>query len=228
MTLRILIADDQALVRSGLRTILEDEDDLTVVGEAEDGAHAVELARRRDPDVVLMDVRMPRMDGLEATRQLAGPGVADPVDVLVLTTFDLDEYVFGALRAGAAGFLLKDAPPQQLIDAIRSVGAGLGLIAPEVTRRLIARFAEVSPAVERAAELDELSPREREVLLQIARGRSNAEIAAALVVEESTVKSHVSRLLAKLGCSSRVQAVILAYEAGLVTPGGQPTRRSST
>ncbi len=218
--LRVLIADDQALVRSGLRTILEDEPDLEVVGEAHDGAHAVELARRRAADVVLMDVRMPRMDGLEATRLLAGPGVERPVDVLVLTTFDLDDYVFGALRAGAAGFLLKDAPPEQLIDAIRSVGAGHGLIAPEVTRRLIARFAEVSPAAERAAALPELSPREHEVLLQIARGRSNAEIAAALVVEESTVKSHVSRLLARLGCASRVQAVILAYETGLVTPGG--------
>jgi DNA-binding NarL/FixJ family response regulator len=220
MTLRILIADDQALVRSGLRTILEDEDDLTVVGEAEDGAHAVALARRRDADVVLMDVRMPRMDGLEATRQLAGPGVADPVDVLVLTTFDLDEYVFGALRAGAAGFLLKDAPPQQLIDAIRSVGAGHGLIAPEVTRRLIARFAEVSPADERRGVLDVLSPRELEVLAQMARGQSNAEIAATMHLSETTVKSHVSNILTRLDLSSRVQAVILAYEVGFVTPGG--------
>jgi DNA-binding NarL/FixJ family response regulator len=212
---KVLIADDQALVRSGLRTILEDEPDLEIVGEAVDGLHAVELARRRDADLVLMDIRMPRMDGLEATRVLAAEGV----DVLILTTFDLDEYVFGALRAGAAGFLLKDAPPRELVDAIRSVGAGHGLIAPQVTRRLISRFAAISPASERADELDGLSPRERDVLLQIARGRSNAEIAGALGLEESTIKSHVSRLLAKLGCTSRVQAVILAYEIGFVTPG---------
>ena len=216
--IRVVVADDMALVRGGMKMILEADPGIRVVGEAADGAEAVEEAIRTSPDVAVMDIRMPGVDGIEATRRLQQrmPGVR----VLVVTTFHLDEYVHEALRAGAAGFLLKDAPPQQLIDAIRSVGAGHGLIAPEVTRRLIARFAAVSPAVERAHELDELSPREHEVLLQIARGRSNAEIAAALVVEESTVKSHVSRLLAKLGCSSRVQAVILAYEAGLVTPGG--------
>jgi DNA-binding NarL/FixJ family response regulator len=215
MSLRILIADDQPLVRSGLRAVLEDEPDLEIVGEAVDGLHAVELARKRAADVVLMDIRMPRMDGLEATRLLAGE-----VGVLVLTTFDLDEYVFGALRAGAAGFLLKDAPQQQLVDAIRAVGAGQGLIAPEVTRRLIARFAEVSPADERRGVLDVLSPRELEVLAQMARGQSNAEIAATMHLSETTVKSHVSNILTRLDLSSRVQAVILAYEVGFVTPGG--------
>ncbi|HWT94245.1 MAG TPA: response regulator transcription factor [Solirubrobacteraceae bacterium] len=217
--IRVLIADDQALVRSGLRTILEDEPDLEIVGEAVDGLDAVQLARRRNADLVLMDIHMPRMDGIEATRRLAGPGVEDPVDVLALTTFDLDEYVFGALRAGASGFLLKDAPPEELVRAIRVVAAGQGLIAPQVTRRLISRFAQVSPADERAAALAALSPREDEVLRQMARGRSNAEIARALQLEESTVKSHVSRLLDKLGLTSRVQAVILAYEVGHVTPG---------
>jgi DNA-binding NarL/FixJ family response regulator len=162
---------------------------------------------------------MPRMDGLEATRRLAGPGVDDPVDVLVLTTFDLDEYVFGALQAGAAGFLLKDADPEAIFSAIRTVAAGNGLIAPEVTRRLIARFAEVSPVADRRPALDELSAREHEVLLLIARGCSNAEIGESLAVEEATVKKHVSRVLGKLGLRSRVQAVIFAYEIGLVTPG---------
>jgi DNA-binding NarL/FixJ family response regulator len=213
MSIRLLIADDQAVVRSGLKAILEDEDDLEIVGEAEDGVQAVALARRRDADLVLMDVRMPRMDGIEATRELAGE-----VDVLVITTFDLDEYVFGALRAGAAGFLLKDAPPETLISAIRAVGRGQGLIAPEVTRRLIARFAEVSPR-DAAAGSDELSERERQVLLLVARGRTNAQIAAELMIEETTVKTHVSAVLAKLGLQRRVQAVIYAYESGLVTPG---------
>lgn len=217
--IRVLIADDQALVRSGLRTILEDEANLEVVGEAVDGLDAVQLARRRAADVVLMDLHMPRLDGISATRRLAGPGVEDPVDVLALTTFDVDEYVFGALRAGASGFLLKDAPPEELVQAIRLVAAGQGLIAPQVTRRLIARFAQVSPADERAAALASLTAREDDVLRELARGRSNAEIARALQLEESTVKSHVSRLLDKLGLTSRVQAVILAYEVGHVTPG---------
>jgi DNA-binding NarL/FixJ family response regulator len=221
VSIRILIADDQAVVRSGFRAILEDEPDLDVIGEAEDGRAAVELARRRNADIVLMDVRMPRLDGLEATRRLAGPGIEDPIDVLVVTTFDLDDYVFGALRAGAAGFLLKDTSPETLLSAIRAVGSGQGLIAPEVTRRLIAHFAASAPDPRRRDELEVLSQREREVLLEIARGRSNAEIAQQLFVEEATVKSHVSRILLKLGLHSRVQAVILAYETGLVSPAGQ-------
>jgi DNA-binding NarL/FixJ family response regulator len=221
--IRVLIADDQAIVRGGFRVLLESEPDIEVVGEAEDGVQAVALAHRRSADVVLMDVRMPRMDGLEATRALAGPDVApeDRIDVIVVTTFDLDEYVFGALQAGAAGFLLKDAQPEVLLEAIRAVGDGKGLVDPDVTRRLIARFAQLAPDVKRGADLARLSDRERDVLLQVASGRSNAEIARALTVEESTVKTHVSAILAKLGLRSRVQAVILAYESGLVTPGGR-------
>jgi DNA-binding NarL/FixJ family response regulator len=219
MTIRLLIADDQPLVRSGLRTILEDEPDIEIAGEAVDGLHAVELARRRRPDLVLMDIHMPRLDGIQATARLTGPGVEEPIDVLVLTTFDLDEYVFGALRAGAAGFLLKDAQPETLIDAIRAVARGHGLIAPEVTRRLIARFCDTVPQSDASATFDLLSERERDVLLQLARGHSNAEIALRLEIEETTVKTHVSRLLSKLDLHSRVQAVILAYETGLVRPG---------
>jgi DNA-binding NarL/FixJ family response regulator len=215
MSVRLLIADDQAVVRSGFRALLEDEPDIEIVGEAEDGIQAVALARRRGANVVLMDVRMPRMDGIEATRALA----EDEIDVLVVTTFDLDEYVFGALRAGAAGFLLKDAPPEVLAEAIRTVARGHGLIAPEVTRRLIARFAAVSPR-ERAAGLEDLSERERQVLMLVAHGHTNAEIGRELGVEETTVKTHVSAVLAKLGLHRRVEAVIYAYETGLVTPGG--------
>jgi len=219
--IRVLVADDQAVVRSGFRALLETEADIEVVGEAQDGVEAIALAHRRAADVVLMDVRMPRMDGIEATRALAGPDVApaDRVDVIVVTTFDLDEHVFGALRAGAAGFLLKDAQPEVLLDALRAVAEGRGLIDPEVTRRLIARFAELEHQPAGAEALATLSDRERDVLLEIAAGRSNAEIAQALVVEESTVKSHVSAVLAKLGLRSRVQAVIYAYESGLVAPG---------
>jgi DNA-binding NarL/FixJ family response regulator len=219
MSVRIVIADDQAVVRSGFRAILEDEPDLEVVGDAADGLAAVEVARGRDADVVLMDIRMPRLDGLQATRRLAGPGVQHPIDVIVVTTFDLDDYVFGALRAGAAGFLLKDASPETLTAAIRAVANGQGLIAPEVTRRLIARFAAATPDPTRRHELDKLSRREREVLLEVARGRSNGQIARRLFIEEATVKSHVSSVLLKLGLHSRVQAVILAYETGLVSPG---------
>ncbi len=219
MSTRIVIADDQAVVRSGFRAILEDEPDLEVVGDAEDGLAAVEVARSRNVDVVLMDIRMPRLDGLEATRRLAGPGVQHPIDVIVVTTFDLDDYVFGALRAGAAGFLLKDAPPETLTAAIRAVANGHGLIAPEVTRRLIARFAATTPDPARRHELERLSEREREVLLEVAHGRSNSQIARRLFIEEATVKSHVSNVLLKLGLHSRVQAVILAYETGLVSPG---------
>ena len=219
MTIRIVIADDQAVVRSGFRAILEDEPDLEVVDDAADGLAAVEVARCRSADVVLMDIRMPRLDGLEATRRLAGQGVEHPIDVIVVTTFDLDEYVFGALRAGAAGFLLKDASPDTLVAAIRAVAAGHGLIAPEVTRRLIARFAATAPDPARSHELERLSEREREVLLEVAHGRSNGQIARRLFIEEATVKSHVSSILLKLGLQSRVQAVILAYETGLVSPG---------
>jgi DNA-binding NarL/FixJ family response regulator len=214
---RVLLADDQAEVRTGLRLILQRHADLDVVGDAVDGADAIGLARRRRPDVVLMDVRMPRLDGLAATRELtAAPG--GPA-VVVLTTFDLDEYVFGALRAGAAGFLLKDAPPQRIVEAVRAAAAGAGLIAPEVTRRLVARFAQLSPARPDDERLAALTPRERDVLLLVARGRSNAEVAADLVVEETTVKSHVARVLGKLGLRSRAQAVVFAYETGLVSPG---------
>ncbi len=219
--IRVLIADDQSVVRSGLRSILEDEADLEVIGEAEDGVQAVALARRRAADVVLMDVRMPRMDGIEATRALAGPGVEDPVDVLVLTTFDLDEYVYGALQAGAAGFLLKDAQPDALIEAIRVVGRGQGLIAPEVTRRLIARFAAISPRRSGAIGGQELTGREEEVLLLVTKGHTNAQIGLALGLGETTIKSHVSAVLSKLDVHSRVQAVIRAYESGLVTPGAE-------
>ena len=219
MSIRIVIADDQAVVRSGFRAILEDEPDLEVVGDAADGLAAVEVARSRSADVVLMDIRMPRLDGLKATRRLAGPGVEHPIDVIVVTTFDLDDYVFGALRAGAAGFLLKDAAPETLTAAIRAVANGHGLIAPEVTRRLIARFAATTPDPARRHELEPLSEREREVLLEVAHGRSNSQIARRLFIEEATVKSHVSSILLKLGLHSRVQAVILAYETGLVSPG---------
>jgi DNA-binding NarL/FixJ family response regulator len=219
VSIRIVIADDQAVVRSGFRAILEDEPDLEVVGDAADGLAAVEVARSRRADVVLMDIRMPRLDGLEATRRLAGPGVEHPIDVIVVTTFDLDDYVFGALRAGAAGFLLKDVAPETMTAAIRAVANGHGLIAPEVTRRLIARFAATTPDPARRHELESLSEREREVLLEVAHGRSNSQIARRLFIEEATVKSHVSSILLKLGLHSRVQAVILAYETGLVSPG---------
>ncbi|MGH3250905.1 MAG: response regulator [Trebonia sp.] len=220
MSTRIVIADDQAVVRSGFRAILEDEPDLAIVAEAADGYDAVAAARRHHADVVLMDIRMPRLDGLRATRLLAGPAVTDPVDVIVVTTFDLDEYVFGALRAGAAGFLLKDVSPERLIEAIREVARGHGLIAPELTRRLISQFAAHSPDPERSRDLTRISAREREVLRQIALGKTNGDIARTLVIEESTVKSHVSSLLLKLGLQNRVQAVIAAYETGLVTPAG--------
>jgi DNA-binding NarL/FixJ family response regulator len=223
VSIRILIADDQAVVRSGFRMMLETEPDFEIVGEAQDGAEAIALVERRQADVVLMDIRMPGMDGLEATRRLAGPGVENPAKVIVITTFDVDDYVFTALRAGAAGFLLKDAQPEVLIDAIRQVHEGHGLIAPEVTRRLISEFAAVSPDPSERTRLDALSDRERDVLLQMARGRTNAQIGEDLFVEETTVKSHVSSVLSKLGVQSRVQAVIAAYETGLVNPGARPS-----
>jgi DNA-binding NarL/FixJ family response regulator len=218
VTIRVLLVDDQPLLRTGFRMILSAEPDLTIVGEAADGASGVEAARRLDPDVVLMDIRMPGMDGIQATRALAGPGVENPKKVLILTTFGLDEYVVEALRAGASGFLLKDAPPEDLVDAIRIVAAGEALLAPSVTRRLLDRVASrLPPATDNAIPaLSELTERELEVLKLVARGLSNAEIAEKLVVSETTVKTHVSRVLAKLEIRDRVQAVILAYETGLV------------
>jgi DNA-binding NarL/FixJ family response regulator len=218
MSIRVLIADDQALVRSGFRMILEARDDLEVVGEAENGAQAIELAQELEPDVVLMDVRMPVLDGVGATRRLLEAGSC--ARVIILTTFDLDEYVFEALRAGASGFLLKDVQPAQLVEAIRVVASGEALLAPSVTRRLLDRFAASLEASERKPppELDSLTPRELEILRLVAGGLSNAEIAAELVVSETTVKTHVSSVLRKLRLRDRVQAVVLAYEAGLVEP----------
>jgi DNA-binding NarL/FixJ family response regulator len=215
--INILIADDQAMVRSGLRMILESEPDLVVVDEAADGAQAVRIAKRERPDVVLMDVRMPEMDGLEATRLISAD--LNEVRVIVLTTFDIDEYVYGALRAGASGFLLKDAPADDLVAAIRVVAGGDALLAPSVTRRIIERFA-AGPDPDRSIEgLDDLTDRETEVLRLLARGLSNSEIAEELFVSEATVKTHVSHVLTKLGVRDRVQAVVAAYESGLVTPG---------
>jgi DNA-binding NarL/FixJ family response regulator len=219
--IRVLIADDQAMVREGFGALLAAQPDLIVVGDAADGAQAVAQARRTDPDVVLMDVRMPVMNGLEATRRLLDlpPGAHRP-SVLMLTTFDLDDYVYEALRAGASGFLLKDARAAELVHAVRVVAAGDALLAPSVTRRLIADFAtRPHGARTRPVVLDTLTPRELEVLGLVARGRSNVEIADALVVAEQTVKTHVGRVLSKLNLRDRVQAVVFAYESGLVVPG---------
>ena len=218
MTIRVLLVDDQPLLRTGFRMILSAEPDLQVVGEAAEGAAAVELARRLRPDVVLMDIRMPGMDGIQATRALAGPGVENPLKVLMLTTFGLDEYVVESLRAGASGFLLKDAPAEDLVEAIRVIAAGEALLAPSVTRRLLDRVASrLPPAHDRTVPaLSELTERELEVLKLVARGLSNAEIAERLVVSETTVKTHVSRILGKLDLRDRVQVVILAYETGLI------------
>jgi DNA-binding NarL/FixJ family response regulator len=214
MTIRVLLADDQQLVRGGFRMILRAEADIEVVGEAADGAEAVALAHELDPDVVLMDVRMPMMDGIEATRRIIS-GSEDAPRVLVLTTFDLDEYVYEALRAGASGFLLKDSPEEQLVSGIRIVSDGGSLFAPAVTRRLIERFAGGAPQ-EPPAALAALTPRELEVLRLLARGLSNAEIAAELVLSEHTAKTHVAHILHKLDLRDRVQAVVLAYESGIV------------
>ena len=220
--IRVLVVDDQELVRSGFCVILDAADGITVVGEAADGEAAVSQAAAHGPDVVLMDIRMPGMDGLEATRLITRDPVAAP-KVVMLTTFDLDEYVYEALRAGASGFLLKDSPRADLIAAVRAAAAGNALLAPTVTRRLIEAFARRPPAAAPSpARLAALTAREREVLLRLARGGSNTEIAAALFVSEATVKTHVGNLLAKLGLRDRVQAVILAYETGIVVPG-EPT-----
>ncbi|TYB39954.1 response regulator transcription factor [Micromonospora sp. AP08] len=217
---RILLADDQPLLRTGFRMVLGTEDDLDIVAEAGDGVEAVELSRRLLPDVVLMDIRMPRMDGVAATRAIVDARL--PVRVLILTTFDLDEYVVGALRAGASGFLAKDVPAEDLVTAIRTVAAGEAVVAPRILRRLLDRFADVlpDPAATPPKALDALTEREREVLVQVARGLSNAEIARELSVSETTVKTHVGHVLTKLGLRDRVQAVVLAYETGLVRPGG--------
>jgi DNA-binding NarL/FixJ family response regulator len=219
MSLGVLIVDDQSLVRAGFRMILEAEEDIEVVGEAADGREAIEETRRLRPDVVLMDVRMPEMDGIEATRQLQDGGGS--TKVVMLTTFDMDEYVYDALRAGASGFLLKDVPPEQLVAGIRAVASGDALLAPSITRRVIEEFVRRPPDSARTPPpgLDELTPRETEVLTLIARGLSNAEIAKELVVSDTTVKTHVAHVLMKLNLRDRVQAVVLAYESGLVQPG---------
>ena len=225
MTIRIVLADDQPLVRAGLRVLLDAEPDLEIAGAAEDGLQAVDLVRRTRPDVAVLDVRMPGLDGIGAAERILA--LPDPPRVLMLTTFDLDEHVYAALRAGASGFLLKDAPTRQLADAIRTVAAGDALLAPTVTRRLIERFAHqpVPAAGATPAAFAELTPRELEVLRLVARGRTNGEIAEALVVTEATVKSHVNRVLAKLGARDRVQVVVAAYEHGLVAPGDAATPR---
>ena len=224
MTVRLVLADDEQLVRSGLRLILEAEDDIEVVGEAGDGAEAVALTRRLDPDVVLMDVQMPGMNGIEATREIVALGREDSSRVVILTKFDLDEYVWEALRAGASGFLLKRTPAEDLVAGIRVVAAGEALLAPSVTQRLIETFRarpEAAPARD-LSELDDLTGREREVLGLVARGMANGEIAAHLFLSEGTVKTHVKRIFSKLGLHDRTQAVILAYEVGLVRPGETP------
>jgi DNA-binding NarL/FixJ family response regulator len=219
MSIRVLVVDDQELVRAGFVKLLEPEADLRVVGEAADGRDAVEAAARARPDVVLMDIRMPRLDGIEATRRIRAQAHAPRV--LVLTTYDLDEYVFDALKAGASGFLLKDAPADQLIAGIRVVADGDALLAPSITRRLIEEFARrPTPPPEGPVELAELTAREREILALIARGLTNSEIAGHLVLGQSTVKTHVGNILTKLGLRDRVQAVVLAYETGLIRPGG--------
>ncbi len=222
MSIGVLIADDQALVRAGFRMVLEAEEDIAVVGEAANGEQAVHGAQRLAPDVVLMDIRMPELDGIAATRRILGESSGEGAPrVLILTTFDLDEYVYDALGAGASGFLLKDSPPEQLVTAIRVVAGGEALLAPSVTSRLIEQFARSRPPGAGAPPgLDELTARELEVFRLVARGLSNAEIAAQLIVGDTTVKTHVARLLAKLGLRDRVQAVVLAYESGVVSPGG--------
>ncbi|GAA1123213.1 MULTISPECIES: response regulator transcription factor [Microbacterium] len=221
MTINVLIADDQAMVRAGFAALLDAHDGIRVAGQAANGAEAVAMSARLDPDVILMDVRMPELDGIEATRRILGPGypAAHVPRILMLTTFDIDDYVYDALEAGASGFLLKDALPEELVHAVRVVAGGDALLAPSVTRRLIEQFSSRRPRAPRAATaLSDLTDREREVLVLIGRGRSNSEIAADLFIAEQTVKTHVGKVLAKLGLRDRVHAVILAYDAGLVEP----------
>jgi DNA-binding NarL/FixJ family response regulator len=220
MSIRVLVADDQPLVRSGFRMIIEERSDLELVGEAEDGQEAIVLASELDPDVILMDIRMPTLDGVEATRRLVDDG--SRARILVLTTFDLDEYVYAAVNAGASGFLLKDVQPEQLVDAIRVVAAGNSLFGPAATQRLLDRFAP-PPSAGAATRIEQLTEREREILKLIAQGRSNAELAQQLYLSEATIKTHVSAILRKLAVRDRVQAVIVAYEAGLVSPGAEST-----
>ena len=222
MSIRVLLVDDQALIRAGFRMILDAEEDIEVVGESANGAQALDSVKRLKPHVVLMDIRMPEMDGIEATRRIveAGAGEEDAARVLMLTTFDLDEYVYDALRAGASGFLLKDVPAEQLVEGIRVVAQGEALLAPSVTRRLISEFSRTPPSQRKTPpSMEELTPREVEVFRLMARGFSNAEIAAELVVSETTVKTHVARILMKLEVRDRVQAVVLAYESGVIAPG---------
>ena len=220
MTVRVLLVDDQALVRAGFRMILGAEDDLSVVGEAEDGDDAVRLARSLRPDVVLMDIQMPRLDGVEATRRIvAEPGT--DTRVVILTTFERDEYIFEALRVGASGFLLKNAPPEELLHAVRMVADGNALLSPSVTRRVIEQYATTTPVSKDVTDnLARLTDREREVLCSLASGKSNAEVATTLYVSEGTIKTHVSHILTKLALRDRMQAVVFAYESGLVTPRG--------
>jgi len=218
LVIRVAIVDDQAVVRAGLRMILEPPEDIDVVGEAENGRQAIELVRRLDPDVVLMDIRMPVLNGIEATMLLSAEGAR--ARVLVLTTYGLDEYVYDALKAGAVGFLLKTDPPHRLVDAVRTVAEGEALLTPEVTRRLIEQFVGGVRPADQVSALAPLTPREREVLRHVACGESNAEIGRALFIGEGTVKTHVARILNKLGLRDRVQVVVFAYETGLVSPGG--------
>jgi DNA-binding NarL/FixJ family response regulator len=220
MTISVLIADDQPLLRGGFRLLIESRPGMRVVAEADNGAQAVTLARTHHPDLVLMDIRMPHVDGLEATRRICADPATTGIRVLILTTFDLDEYVYAALRAGASGFILKDTTPEDLLTAIHVVAAGDALLAPQITRRLIAEFASRPPTAGTApANLEGITGREREVLTEVARGRSNTEIAARLHISATTVKTHVSRLLTKLDARDRAQLVVIAYETGLVTPG---------
>ena len=223
MTIRVLVADDQEIVRTGLRMILDAQDGIEVVGEAGDGRQAVELARRLHPDVCLVDIRMPQLDGIEATRLLAGPDVADPMAVVVITTFDLDEYVYAALRAGARGFLLKDAGPVLLAQAVRAAAQGDALIAPSVTARLLATFADSAPAISPAQPIEPLTDREEQVLATVARGLTNSEIAAELYITLSTVKTHIASLMAKLGVRNRVEIALWAYQTHRVP--GRPDPR---
>ncbi|PJJ73091.1 DNA-binding NarL/FixJ family response regulator [Diaminobutyricimonas aerilata] len=223
MSIRALVVDDQPMIRAGISAILAAQPDITIAGEAADGAEGVRLARRLTPDIVLMDVRMPVMNGLDAARELLAPGPVTPPKVLMLTTFDIDDYVYDALRAGASGFLLKDVPPDDLVAAVRTVAAGEALLDPRVTRRLIENFVSAQPAPPAStARVDQLTDREREVFVLMARGYSNTEIAAELFIAEQTTKTHVSRILAKLQLRDRVHAVVLGYETGLVTPGSNP------